>query len=135
MKNGIHETTEYLELFLRNLLLGEKNELHNRSMHVSGTLYVKEEANIYAVKANIEISKANIQKKLENIDDEIFNKTIAHIMTLYDKYGTSEMFNRKDVEFATGLKATRAYEIVKLLLDNGIIRLVKGHGKGKYSFK
>ena len=56
-------------------------------------------------------------------------------MALYDKYGTSEMFNRKDVETATGLKATRAYEIVKLLLDNGIIRLVKGHGKGKYSFK
>ena len=35
LKNGIHETTEYLELFLRNLLLDEKNELHNRSMHIS----------------------------------------------------------------------------------------------------
>ena len=29
LKNGVHETTEYLELFLRNLLLDEKNELHN----------------------------------------------------------------------------------------------------------
>ena len=38
LKNGIHETTEYLELFLRNLLLDEKNELHNRTMHISGTL-------------------------------------------------------------------------------------------------
>ena len=37
LKKGIHSTTEYLELFLRNLLLGEKNELINRSMHVSGT--------------------------------------------------------------------------------------------------
>ena len=36
LKNGIHETTEFLELFLRNLLLGEKNELHNRTMHISG---------------------------------------------------------------------------------------------------
>ncbi len=35
-KNGIHETTEYLELFLKNLLLDEKNELHNRSMHIHG---------------------------------------------------------------------------------------------------
>ena len=34
LKNGIYETTEYLELFLRNLLLDEKNELHNRSMHI-----------------------------------------------------------------------------------------------------
>ena len=29
LKNGIHETTEFLELFLRNLILDEKNELHN----------------------------------------------------------------------------------------------------------
>ena len=36
LKNGIHETTEYLELFLRNLLLDENNELHNREMHISG---------------------------------------------------------------------------------------------------
>lgn len=36
LKNGVHETTEYLELFLRNLLLDEKNELHNRSMYISG---------------------------------------------------------------------------------------------------
>ncbi len=36
LKNGVHETTEYLELFLKNLLLDEKNELHNRSMHIHG---------------------------------------------------------------------------------------------------
>ena len=29
LQEGIHETTEYLEAFLRNLLLNEKNELHN----------------------------------------------------------------------------------------------------------
>lgn len=38
LKNGIYETTEYLELFLENLLLDEKHELHNRSMHISGIL-------------------------------------------------------------------------------------------------
>ena len=31
----IRETTEYLEIFLRNLLLGETNELKNRYLHVS----------------------------------------------------------------------------------------------------
>lgn len=36
LKNGIHETTEYLELFLRNLLLDEKSPLHNRTLHISG---------------------------------------------------------------------------------------------------
>jgi fido (protein-threonine AMPylation protein) len=38
LKNGIHETTEFLELFLRNLLLDESNELNNRTMHISGKL-------------------------------------------------------------------------------------------------
>lgn len=33
LQKGIHETTEYLEAFLRNLLLNEKNELHNRNLH------------------------------------------------------------------------------------------------------
>ena len=34
LKKDIHETTEYLELFLKNLLLDEKNELHNRDLHI-----------------------------------------------------------------------------------------------------
>lgn len=35
LQKGIHETTEYLEKFLGNLLLGEHNELSNREMHIS----------------------------------------------------------------------------------------------------
>lgn len=35
LQKGIYETTEYLELFLRNLLLNEKNELHNRNLHIT----------------------------------------------------------------------------------------------------
>ncbi len=38
LKKGVYETTEYLELFLRNLLLGENNPLKNRDMHISGCL-------------------------------------------------------------------------------------------------
>ena len=38
LKKGVHETTEYLEMFLRNLLLGENNPLKNRDMHISGSL-------------------------------------------------------------------------------------------------
>ena len=34
LKNGVHETTEYLELFLKNLLLDEKNELSSRKLHI-----------------------------------------------------------------------------------------------------
>lgn len=39
------------------------------------------------------------------------------------------------VEEVTGLKATRASELIKLLLENRAIEAVQGHGKGKYHFK
>lgn len=34
LQKGIRETTEYLELFLENLLFGKNNELHNRDLHI-----------------------------------------------------------------------------------------------------
>ncbi len=46
IKNGIHETTKYLELFLRNLLLEENNPLHNRAMHISGSFRAMEDTGI-----------------------------------------------------------------------------------------
>ena len=64
LKNGVHETTEYLELFLRNLLLDEKNELHNRSMHISGRF--KE--------TDFEGAKADIRNKLLAFSDMISEK-------------------------------------------------------------
>lgn len=38
-KNGIHASTEYLELFLRNLLLGENNKLSNRELHIKNAKF------------------------------------------------------------------------------------------------
>lgn len=53
LQKGIHETTEYLELFLRNLLLNEKNKLHNRDLHISRVLEIK--------KVDIGMTKVDIQ--------------------------------------------------------------------------
>ena len=131
LKDGIHETTEYLELFLRNLLLDEKNELHNRSMHISGLL----KADVEDVKANIEDAKANIERLLVNIDDGIKCKTIMHVIALYEECGRDNIFGRSFVEKVTGLKSTRASEIIKFMMENDVIETVKGHGKGKYRFK
>lgn len=51
LRNGIHETTEFLELFLRNLLLNENHPLHNRALHISGTFKTPEKVNIEDQKA------------------------------------------------------------------------------------
>ena len=123
-KNDIHETTEYLELFLRNLLLDEKNELHNRSMHISGLL-----------KANIDVQKANIEKLLAKISNSISDKSISYIVNLYRVCGKNTIFGRSTIEQITGLKATRSSEIIHIMLQNDLIQPVKGYGKGKYRFK
>ncbi|MDO4178512.1 MAG: Fic family protein [Phascolarctobacterium sp.] len=36
---GVYETTEFLELFLKNLLFNETNELHNRDLRIKGKEY------------------------------------------------------------------------------------------------
>ncbi len=99
------------------MLLEEKNELHNRSMHISGSL------------------KADIENTLTNIDDVIENKTVMHVTALYEECGRNNVFGRFGVERITGLKSTRASEIIKLMLENDVIEPVRGQGKGKYRFK
>lgn len=53
LQKDIHETTEYLEVFLRNLLLNEKNELHNRNLHISA-LFNNRKVDIQDKKVDIE---------------------------------------------------------------------------------
>ena len=71
LKNGVHETTEYLVLFLRNLLLDEKNELHNRTMHISGLLKVDSKVDIEQPKVDIGKSKVDIKEKLAQCNNKL----------------------------------------------------------------
>lgn len=135
LKIGVHETTEFLELFLRNLLLGEKNELHNRAMHISGSFAFETKADIQSHKADIQPTKADIREKIVNTSHTASDKTIAHALLLYDKFGRDQIFGRNIVEEVTGLRSTRASELIGLLLESEIIEPIKGYGKGKYHFR
>ena len=120
--------------FLRNLLLDEKNELHNRSMHISG-MFESTKVDIESAEADIENQKADIRNRLLSFPDMITEKTIEHALELSSKCGKKEYFGRTIVEDITGLKSTRASELIKLLVDSEIIVPVTGHGKGKYRFQ
>ena len=139
LKNGVHETTEYLELFLRNLLLDEKNELHNRSMHING-MFAKVDiksikVDIESGEVDIESIKVDIRNKLLVFSDTISEKTIDHALALFSKCGKEECFGRTIVENITGLKHSGASKLIKLLVDSEVIVPVTGHGKGKYRFQ
>ncbi len=65
---GIYNDRSYLVLFLRNLLLGEHNELSNRSLHVHAHIGKKEDASkpniIDLIAANPRITSAELAKAL-----------------------------------------------------------------------
>ena len=128
LKNGIHETTEYLEMFLKNLLLDEENPLQNRTLHISRIFHESE-------KANIEQEKANIEQEKANIESHFRAKTATHIQILQKAFPKGSVFGRSDVMNVVGLKPTRASELLKEMSEQKIIEPVAGYGKGKYRFR
>ena len=120
LQKGIHETTEYLEAFLRNLLLNEKNELHNRNLHISGLL--NEE-------------KVDVESLLFEKSSDFSAKTTVHIHRLFEKFGFDEVFGRSAVMELLELKGSGASKLLSNLVQADIIEPVSGHGKGKYKFK
>ncbi|MCD8011149.1 MAG: Fic family protein [Lachnospiraceae bacterium] len=134
LKNGIHETTEYLEVFLRNLLLGENHPLHNRAMHISGVFTTSQEVNIESRKVNIEDDKAHIENKKANIESRFTPRTAAHVRNLWAALGSQRIFGRSDVQRILGLKPTRCSGLLREMVRQGVIEPVTGHGKGKYRF-
>jgi fido (protein-threonine AMPylation protein) len=127
LQTGIHETTEYLEIFLRNLLLNEENELHNRNLHISALS--NEE------KVDIEDAKVDIESILSERCRDYSVKTIAHIHRLFEKFGFAGIFGRSAVMDLLDLKGSGASKFLSNLLQTDIIEPVTGHGKGKYRFK
>ncbi len=119
LQKGIDETTEYLELFLRNLLLNEKNELHNRDLHISG--HLKE--------------KVDIESVLSQKSGHFSKKTIVHIKKLFNKFGFNETFGRSMVMELLKLQKSATSKLLLNLLKADIIEPVSGQGKGKYKFK
>lgn len=67
LKNGIRETTEYLELFLRNFLLGERHPLHNRTLYISGMLQKTGKPDIRDTKPDIKDEEPDIRDKKTDI--------------------------------------------------------------------
>lgn len=162
LQKGIYETTEYLEVFLRNLLLGERNELHNRNLHISGVLNIGK-VDIGDGKVDIEDRKVDIRNEKVDIEDgkaevgcesgymggpnaeieKLFlekgiafsAKTTGHILRLFEVVGYDRIFNKTVVKELIGLKDSGASKFLSKLVHADVIGTVPGYGKGKYRFK
>lgn len=108
-------------MILRNLLLNEKNELHNRNLHISALL--NEE------KVDIGDIKVDIESILSEKGSDFSVKTTVHIHRLFEKFGRSAVMELLE------LKGSGASKLLSNLVQAEIIEPVSGHGKGKYKFK
>lgn len=106
LKKGVHETTLYLELFLRNLLLEEHNELRNRAMHIDKCYEMpkcREEINYCTLdctldeKAVLKILKRNPKATQKQLAEEIQKslRTVKSITVALEKKGMIERVNGK----------------------------------------
>ena len=113
IKNGIYETTEYLEKFLRNLLLDEKHELHNREMHISGKFLQGHDDPI-----NDPINDPiKLERREQQIIDLLRQRSDMTRKEMGDKLGCSE--------------ATVKRELQKLI-EKGVVKRVGSNKKGEW---
>lgn len=161
LQKKVSATTAYLEVFLRNLLLRETNELHNRNLHISG-LFTTPKVDIEGKKVDIQDEKADIPGKKVDIQDEkvdihdekadiqdekadmemllsskatgFSNKTKLHICRMFTAYGFDTIFGRSTIVELLTLQNASASKLLSKLVRAGIIEPVAGHGKGKYRF-
>lgn len=128
LKKGIHETTEFLELFLRNLLLGEDNPLQNKTLHISGKI----------VKQDFEDVKQDSKTVKQDFDRltgaGISVRTTNNVLRLLKQFGFEKPFGRMDIAKALGITKSPASTILNQLLAIDAIVPAAECGRGKYQF-
>ena len=122
IEKGVFETTKYLEIFLRNLIFGEQNELKNRYLHI----HWKEKVDIGAEKVDIGDDKVDI-------DALKLSATMRkNINLLFSSLSNQAFFGREVIIKILNLSPSGASKLIVKLLDLKIIIPISGHGKGKY---
>lgn len=124
IQKKIYETTEYLEKFLRNLLLGKKNELHNREMHVSG---------VFVVKQDIDSIKLNA----DPINDPIKNRTGNSGLTerearVVDMLRNESTLTRAQMAQILGCSDATIKRALQSLVQKNAIRRIGSRKKGEW---
>ena len=127
LQKNIHETTEYLEVFLRNLLLNENNELHNRNLHIRGLL-TEGKVDIGGQKVDIETEKVDIRNEKVDIESVLSEKgkdfsvkTLVHIHRLFEKFGFDKIFGRSAVMELLELKSSGASKLISNLIQSDTV--------------
>ncbi len=116
----IGETTEYLELFLKNLLYGEQNELRSRYLHIRWNEFVP--------KQHFDVPKQHFA-----LPETLSSTTKRHVGALYQAF-SDKAFGRSDITALLGITASPASELIRKMCALNLIQADKSVGRGKYRF-
>ena len=119
LKNGIHATTKYLEMFFSNLLMGTDYELKNRYMHVD---YVAEQNNT---------ESQSINSKVPMVQNDTLKCTLEE-MAVIRLISENSVITQKELVNATGKSISTVKRIMSSLQEKGYIRRVNGKRYGKW---
>lgn len=127
LQKNVHETTEFLELFLRNLLLGENRPMQNRTMHISK-----------AFKQDFEEVKQDSKSAKQDFDRLIAAgisvRSTNNILKLMKIFGFEKPFGRTDIANELGITKSPASELLsKLLAIEAVIPASTGRGKYRFN--
>ncbi len=134
MSRGIHEDLSYLELFLRNLLMGENNELRNRYLHIAWPETAHSGAKQH-IEQHIGQNIGQSSGLLAVLDAEkVSVRARKNIITLCEQFGDERIFGRKDVMDALKITESPASALLKKMFELHLTEKITGAGKGKYQF-
>ena len=130
VKNGVYEDMSFLEAFLRNLLMGEKNELKNRYMHIRWDKTTHSDS-----KQHIEQHIEGENSLLKTLDaKEISPKMKANIIKLHEAFGMEKVFGRSDVVKVLEITERPASTLLGKMYSLNLTEKITGAGKGRYRF-
>ena len=130
IQKGVHEDRSFLEIFLKNLLMGENNELKNRFMHIAWkeTTHSDEKQHI----------ERHFQKKTDLLsildEQKVTTKTKTNMVKLYESFGIEKIFGRRDVVEILGITEKPATTLLGKMYSLNLTEKITGAGKGKYRF-
>lgn len=115
VQKGIKRNPEYLECFFRNLLMGEKNELRNRSMHIGNEVQ----------SITPEISKSQI---------DTLNCTLEE-KALLDCIHRNPQIKQQEIAKQIGKSIATVKRLTVGLVEKGIIERKNGKRNGFWEIK
>ena len=119
---------------MRNIILGENNELHNRYLHISG-YWAPEKVDIGEEKVDFKTSKVDIKHRLPDQGKAFSSKTKEHISQMFDQFVMMMFLGEVRLSGSLASEFQCFQTALQTVAGGSDIEPISGYGKGKYRFK